>query len=84
MKCRELAKKKSDGPLWVEREIYWLWEILTKPKPSSARVILEPKKGQKTPEIIHIQKQISKACDHYQWTDSKFLNLFHSLFVSKD
>lgn len=84
MKCRELAKKKSECPLWMEREVDWIWEILTKPKPSSARVILEPKKGQKTPEIIHIQKKIPKACDHYQWTDSKFLNLFYDLFVSKE
>lgn len=64
MNYRELAKKKSEIPLWAERKIDWIWEILTKPKPSSARVILEPKKGQKTPEIIHIQKQINKACDH--------------------
>ena len=84
MNCRELAKKKSECPLWMERSVLWILEILTNPKPSSARVILEPKKGQKTPEIIHIQKQIPKACDRCRWTDSKFLNLFYSLFVSKD
>ena len=84
MNYREFAKKKSECPVWMERSVLWILEILINPKPSSARIILEPKKGQKTPEIIHIQKQIPKACDHYQWADSKFLNLFYSLFVSKD
>jgi hypothetical protein len=44
MNCRELAKKKSEIPLWQERLIDLLWETLKTPRASSAHFILPPEK----------------------------------------
>lgn len=47
MNCRELAKKKSEIPLWEGRMIDLLWETLKTPAAASAHFILPPEKHRK-------------------------------------
>jgi hypothetical protein len=47
MTCRELAKKKSENPLWMKRLMDWVTETLATPEPYSAYCILPPEKHRK-------------------------------------
>lgn len=47
MNCRELAKKKSVNPLWIERLIDLVLETVAKPEPYTAHFILPPEKHRK-------------------------------------